>query len=304
MEQEQEYTVEGIQARLGTIFVGRKIELHRQVGSTNDLVRAAGRRGESEGLVVLAEEQAQGRGRLGRTWAAPPGSSILCSVLLRPRISPQQAFYLTIAASLAILRGVREISEDDGRWTIDDRGRTKDGGRRTVDGGPGNATQAEGRVTSRRLLSAIKWPNDVMVKGKKVAGVLSEGEFVGGDWGFAIVGFGINVNLSGGELERLRAFAPKATSLSAETGMEIDRVRLLARILEELESLYLSLHNGKFGSVYEEWASKMETIGRPVLVDQGNERIDGVAVRVETDGALIIRARDGRERRVLAGDIE
>ncbi len=106
------YGVESIKARLDTMIVGKSIEMHRQVGSTNDLVREAGRLGEAEGLVVLAEEQVRGRGRLGRNWTAPAGSSILCSVLLRPRFSPQQAFYLTIAASLAILRGVRGLSDE------------------------------------------------------------------------------------------------------------------------------------------------------------------------------------------------
>src|SRR6516225_1677810 len=100
------YTTEAIRAAANTLIIGNKIELHRQIGSTNDLARAAGRRGEPEGLVVLAEEQARGRGRLGRTWTAPAGSSILCSVLLRPRFPAEYAFYLTIAAALAIYRAV------------------------------------------------------------------------------------------------------------------------------------------------------------------------------------------------------
>src|SRR4051812_40655531 len=101
-----DYTPELISANLNTLILGRKIELYRQVGSTNDIAKEAAGRGEVEGLVVVAEEQLKGRGRLGRRWTAPPGSSILCSVLLRPRFSPEQAFYLTIAAALAIYRAV------------------------------------------------------------------------------------------------------------------------------------------------------------------------------------------------------
>jgi BirA family transcriptional regulator, biotin operon repressor / biotin---[acetyl-CoA-carboxylase] ligase len=261
------YSIEEIHAQLSTSLVGQRIELHEQVGSTNDLAREAGKAGAPEGLVILAEEQVRGKGRLGRTWTAPPGSSILCSVLLRPRFSPRQGFYLTIAASLAILRVIREIY-------------------------PRHAPY-----------SAIKWPNDVLVNGRKVAGVLGEGEFVGGEWGFAVVGFGINVSLSGAELEGLRSVAPKATSLSVESGVDIDRITLLARVLEELERLYLTLQNGEFNTVYEEWIGKMETVGRRVLVDQGGHRVDGVAVRVDTDGALVIRTDDWQEHRILAGDV-
>src|SRR3954449_4632882 len=89
------YTPESVRAYLRTLTLGRRVEIHRQVGSTNDLVKEAARRGEPEGLVIAAEEQVTGRGRLGRVWTAPPGCCILCSVLFRPRFSPQHAAYLT-----------------------------------------------------------------------------------------------------------------------------------------------------------------------------------------------------------------
>jgi BirA family biotin operon repressor/biotin-[acetyl-CoA-carboxylase] ligase len=260
-----EYSAESIRANLPTLILGRVVEMHRQVASTNDLVKQAGRRGDGEGLVLLAEEQLQGRGRLGRTWTAPPGSSVLCSVLLRPRFSPQHAFYLTISAALAIYRALGQPPPDK--------------------------------------TSSIKWPNDVLVNGRKVAGVLSEGEFVGGEWSFAVVGFGINVNLDGDELEALRAVAPQATSLSAEWGEAIDRTTLLVNVLSELESLYLALQNGQFAPIFDEWAGALETIGRRVSVDFGSGRMSGRAVRVERDGSLVIRTESGLERNLLAGDV-
>src|SRR6476646_4309199 len=125
------YTAEAVQRHLSTLIIGKQIDLYPQVNSTNDLARDAGRKGAREGLVILTDEQVRGRGRLGRTWTAPPGSSILCSVLLRPRFSPQQAFYLTIAASLAILRAIRRVP---------------------VVGRPPSAIRAD-----------IKWPNDVLL---------------------------------------------------------------------------------------------------------------------------------------------
>jgi BirA family transcriptional regulator, biotin operon repressor / biotin---[acetyl-CoA-carboxylase] ligase len=261
------YTPEAIQHRLNTLILGKQIDFYPQVNSTNDLAREAGRQGAREGLVILTDEQVRGRGRLGRTWVAPPGSSILCSVLLRPRFSPQQAFYLTIAASLAILRAINRL----------------------VDAQP-----------AHDVLARIKWPNDVLLNERKVSGVLCESEFSGGDWAFAIVGFGINVNLPQDNFGDLR---DRATSVSAQLGHEIDRAALLATILGELEACYLSMQNGQFNPIYTEWASCLETIGRRVSVDNGHEQITGQALRVEPDGSLVIKSPDGTEHTILAGDV-
>src|SRR3954451_19295704 len=154
------YTPESVRARLRTLTLGRRVEIHLQVGSTNDLVKEAARRGETEGLVVAAEEQVTGRGRLGRVWTAPPGCCILCSVLFRPRFSPQQAFYLTVVTALAIRRACSELFTPEYSTSV-----------------------------------TLKWPIDVLINGRKVAGILSESEFDGRDWAYAVVGFGINVNL-------------------------------------------------------------------------------------------------------------
>ena len=283
----EDYSVDSIQAKLGTLLLGKRMQLHPQVGSTNDLIREAGREGAPEGLVILAEEQVRGRGRLGRTWTAPPGSSILCSVLLRPRFPPQQGFYLTIAASLAILRAIRKLTVDDGRWTVDHRSQS-------------TSTKSAIRVPSGRPKSAIKWPNDVLINGRKVAGVLCESEFNGGEWAFAVVGFGINVNLPGEGFGELRA---RATSLSAELGHEIDRAALLALVLEELEACYLALQAGQMQPTFQAWADALETLGKRVIVSEPGGTITGMAMRVDADGALIVKTDAGTERRVLAGDV-
>jgi len=270
------FTPEALRSTLSTTLLGRRIEIHPQVGSTNDLIREAARKGEREGLVIAAEEQIAGRGRLGRVWTAPPGCCILCSVLLRPIFSPQHAFYLTIATSLAIYRALK-----------------------TMDEGQQSKTQAPASGYSKSKI-AVKWPNDVLIGGRKVAGILCESEFVGGDWVFAVVGFGINVNLS---LDELGDLKETATSLYVGWGEEVDRLSLLASVLTELEELYLALQRREFSAVYEEWADALETIGRRVMVREGAEEFDGEALRVETDGALIVRMDYGQERRVLAGDV-
>lgn len=257
------YTPEAIRSQLNTLILGRRIELRQRVGSTNDLAREAGRRGEPEGFVALAEEQLAGRGRLGRAWIAPPGSSILCSVLLRPHFSSEHAFYLTIIASLAIYHAVRE----------------------------------QLRGLDLEALTTIKWPNDVLIGGRKVSGVLSESEFNGGEWTFAVVGLGINVNARAAHLPST------ATWVSAAAGQPVDRARLLARTLEEFESLYLSLQNGQFGHAHGRWAAALETVGKRVSVHEPGGMVTGLAVRVDADGALVIRTESGEEQRVLAGDV-
>jgi BirA family biotin operon repressor/biotin-[acetyl-CoA-carboxylase] ligase len=271
MSTEYSYTSQSLRAGLHTLILGRRIEMHEQVGSTNDLARQAGRRGEPEGLVVVAEEQLTGRGRLDRVWTAPPGCCILCSVLLRPRFSPYNAFYLTIATALAVYRACGALWEGDAQQT-------------TNGSGP----------------HSIKWPNDVLVNGRKVAGVLCESELTGDDWEFAVVGFGINANL---EPEQLQGLRSSATSLSAELGQPVDRGALLCRVLEEMEALYLTLQNGQFGLVYSQWAARLGTIGKRVSVRDGTQMLEGMALRVDFDGALILKLDDGSTRRVLAGDI-
>jgi BirA family biotin operon repressor/biotin-[acetyl-CoA-carboxylase] ligase len=260
------FTSEALRANLTTAILGLSIEIYKQVGSTNDLVREAARHGESEGLVIAADEQIAGRGRLGRAWRAPSGCCVLCSVLLRPRFSPQHAFYLTIAAALAIYRSIKSLSP-----------------RSSVLSTP-----------------TIKWPNDVLLGGRKVSGVLCESEFAGRDWVFSVVGFGINVNLSTDELGDLR---DSATALSITWGEKVDRTLLLAHTLNELESLYFTLQEGQFGAVYEEWAAALETVGKHITVKAAEESLTGYALRVDPDGALVIRLEGGGEKRVLAGDV-
>ncbi|MFL5733256.1 MAG: biotin--[acetyl-CoA-carboxylase] ligase [Chloroflexia bacterium] len=295
------YTPETLRAQLRTLILGRRIEIHPQVGSTNDLARLAGWRGEPEGLVIAADEQVAGRGRLGRTWVAPPGCCVLCSVLLRPRFSPQQAFYLTVIASLAIYRacGGRGPGVGDQR----SRGMSEAPGASAADGRAPDALAdpgADAHTPDPRPTVTIKWPNDVLVRGRKVAGILSESEFDGEGWQFAVVGFGINANVQSEQLGDLRT---TATSLSAELGRGVDRTLLLARVLEELESLYISLQGGQFGYVHAQWVAALETIGKRVSVAESAGTISGLAVGVDRTGALIIRLDDGSERRVLSGDV-
>jgi len=272
------YIAERISAALNTTLLGRRVEMHEQVTSTNDLIREAARRGEAEGLVIIAEEQMKGRGRLGRIWTAPPGCCILCSVLLRPSFSPEQAFYLTIAASLAIYRACKMVLE------LEHIGNASS---------PSIPNPQPPPVT-------IKWPNDILIRGLKIAGVLCESEITGGNWAYCAVGFGINVNLSAAELGDLKS---TATSMSMELGRSIDRTALLSQVLHELDTLYISLQEGRFSAVFDEWAAALDTIGKRVSVLEPGGMLTGQALRVDRVGGLVIRLDNGDERQVLAGDV-
>ena len=146
----------------------------------------------------------------------------------------------------------------------------------------------------------IKWPNDVLIKGKKVAGVLCESEFGHKSWAFCVVGFGINVNINP---DGLGALGSNATSLSAELGYSVDRTTLLATVLKELEAIYTLLQGDHFSPVFDEWASALDTIGKRISVNETSGILSGQALRVDAGGALIVRLDSGEEKRVLAGDV-
>lgn len=256
---------EEIRSGLETRVIGRQIDFRASVTSTNDIARELGRRGAPEGLVVVADEQTAGRGRLRRPWASPPGVGLWMSVLLRPPLPAHELGRLTLAAAVAVVEAVRD--------------------------GAGVA-------------AGIKWPNDVVVGGRKLCGILTELE---ADWEqvhFAVVGIGVNVNTPP------EAFPPDvreaATSLRIEAGHPVPRAPLARAILAGLERAYGETLAGQFERVLARWRAYTVTLGRPVRVlpvAGGRPPIDGVALDVDGDGALLVRLADGRVERVLAGEV-
>jgi BirA family biotin operon repressor/biotin-[acetyl-CoA-carboxylase] ligase len=240
-----------------------------QVGSTNDVAKDLASQGAPEGTIVIAEEQTAGRGRMDRRWIAPPGSSILCSILFRPDLSPDQANRLTMLCSMAAADAVEQVAE---------------------------------------LPVAIKWPNDLIVASGdtqhpsetwgKLAGILTETGMTGAGLDFAVVGIGINVNVPPEELPDL---APDATSLLAETGRETDRSALLVALLESVELRYEQLRSGQ--SPREEWSARLATLGQRIHVTTTQVTLEGVAEAVDEDGALLLRTADGTVHRLVTGDV-
>jgi len=148
------------------------------------------------------------------------------------------------------------------------------------------------------LKPQLKWPNDVLIKGRKVCGILIESGVKGRKVDYAIVGIGVNVNL---RLVDFPEISPIATSLSDELGREVPQIDLIRRLLVEVEKLYLALPSGE--SVYQEWRSRLVTLGRRVRVSWGKTRYEGIAESVARDGSLLLRCSDGSFTRIVAGDV-
>ncbi|MCX8207156.1 MAG: biotin--[acetyl-CoA-carboxylase] ligase [Methanothrix sp.] len=201
--------------------------------------------------VVIAEVQTAGRGRLGREWLSPPGG-IWMSIILKPKVPPSEAFRYTMAASVAVCRSLRELYG---------------------------------------LNARIKWPNDVLVNGRKICGILTEISAELDIINHIIIGIGINANMSASSLPE----EWNATTISAEILREIPRGELITRVLEDLRALLES------GELYQEWVRLSDTINRRVRV-QGFDDVTGLVESLEPDGALIVRKDDGELVRILAGD--
>ncbi len=250
-------------SRLGTTHViGREIRVFQETTSTNDLVELLARGGAKEGEVVLAEAQTRGRGRHGRTWVSPAGKGLWLSVLLRPKLRIESVTQLTIAAAVALSRAIRNQTE---------------------------------------LRPEIKWPNDLLFSGKKVAGILTELSAEPGAIKHVVVGIGVNVNLSVSDFPA--DLQSVATSLSIECGHVLDRAALAAAILRELDADYARVNRGHFEALADEWESQCATLGRAVTIQVGQRRFRGQAESLDASGALLLRTSHGHLERISAGDV-
>ena len=246
----------------GNKVVGRDIRVFQETNSTNDVVEKLARDAVREGVVVFAESQSRGRGRLGRRWHSPPRRGLWFSVLLRPPLRPQAATRLTVAAATALVRAIR---------------------------------------AQTGLAPEIKWPNDILIHGRKVAGVLTELNAELDHIKYIILGIGVDVNLDASEFPpELRKLA---TSLKIETGASWHRADLAAAILRELDRDYDRILRSQFENVADEWERQCATIGRRVRIQIGPRVLQGQAESLDEDGALLLRTEHGRLERIIGGDV-
>jgi len=221
-----------------------------------DMAKRMAKEGMGEGTVIIAGEQTAGRGRLGRKWLSPPGSSLSLSIILRPTLP--QLPQLNMAACLATVQSIEKVSG---------------------------------------LKPSIKWPNDVLLNGKKVSGILMENIFEGGELKAAILGIGINAKFDALAFPEISAIA---TSLSTESGRGISPGEILPSLLEEFEQFYQELQGGR--TVFERWLARVETLGKLVRVKSGDTIEEGYAESINANGSLILKRPDGSLITVVTGE--
>lgn len=245
---------------LRATFIGHDIRYFEEVSSTQEVAKKLANNGAKEGVIVIAERQRSGRGRMGRDWFSPTGG-VWLSVILRPRTNLQVQRF-TLLAGVAVTRAVNRFYG---------------------------------------LEAKIKWPNDILVNGKKVCGILAEVSAEMDSINYLILGIGVNVNVNlssaGGKLLQT------ATSIKDVLGRKVSRVGFVQVMLEELEQLYRLLSVEGFKPILSEWKERSGTLGARVRVSFRDEEFEGWARDVDEDGFLIVELGDGALRRVVAGDV-
>ena len=253
---------EEIQNGLRTRSFGQgKIVYLETTDSTNTRARELANQGSPEGTLVVAEQQTAGRGRKGRVWHSPKRDGIYISLILRPKISPLEAPKITLLAGIAAAEAILSLADLDVH---------------------------------------IKWPNDILIGKRKVAGVLTEIASDLDEVSHVVTGLGMNGNV--------REFPPElrdvGTSLYLETGRPVDRASLVRSFLERYEHFYAIFLQGRTQDILERWKTLSRTLGSRIAVEISGRRITGVARDIEPDGSLILETPDGKSHRVFSGDLE
>jgi BirA family biotin operon repressor/biotin-[acetyl-CoA-carboxylase] ligase len=248
-----------ISGGLGTSVMGKQaIYYFDSVGSTNDAAYEIAEKGAAEGTVVVAEKQTKGKGRIGREWISPESGGIYMSIVLRPDMETDEIPSITLVAALAIIRAIKKVCGID---------------------------------------AGMKWPNDILIGDKKVSGILTEIKAQPDRVDFLVLGVGVNVNTSPGDIP------PEATSLKEASGNAVDRSELVRKILEDFERSYSRLRKEGFKGLRDECKAMSLVIGNYVKVKEHTRAIEGLAADIDEKGALIIRTDTGLMQRVFSGDV-
>ncbi len=244
---------------LKTRSFGRKVYAFGSIDSTNNCARTMANAWAPEGTVVVAEFQTAGRGRLGRSWESSAEENLTFSLVLRPRTSSESTNLLPLLAGVAVAEAIREVTGEE---------------------------------------PECKWPNDILIGGKKVCGILLEGSLREPGVDFIVAGIGINVN----QMEFPREISGTATSLRLRCGKEFNREDLLRAVLHHFERLYRAGLDDQFTATPALWAAHTRMMGKPLEVRSSDGVVSGIAVRIAPDGGLVI-STGGGEQTVYAGDV-
>ncbi|PEZ05709.1 bifunctional biotin--[acetyl-CoA-carboxylase] synthetase/biotin operon repressor [Bacillus sp. AFS018417] len=256
-------TANEIQLGLQTEFLGRTVYFEESVTSTQQIAARLAYEGAAEGTVVVAEEQTAGRGRLSRKWYSPKGTGIWMSIILRPTVPIHQAPQLTLLAAVSVAQAIEKCTS---------------------------------------LSVGIKWPNDILINGKKVVGILTEMQADPDKINAVIIGIGINVN------QKQEHFAEDiqhiATSLALEAEKTIVRAELMQQIFLQMEKLYKEYLDRGFSVIKLLWESYAVSIGKEITARTMTNTITGIAKGITADGVLILEDHEGIVHHIHSADIE
>ncbi len=239
---------------------GHPVHLFQVIGSTNDHAKRLAEGGAPEGLLVIAEAQTAGRGRAGRKWITPQGSGLAFSLVLRPAplaLPPERTARLTMLAGLAVCEGIEQVTG---------------------------------------VYAMLKWPNDILIAGRKTGGILAEAALQSGQVEYVVLGIGLNVSA---------APAPEevdfpVTCLQAEAGRDVDRLVLLRAILANMQARYPKVTERELD---QDWRARLTMLEEPVVIQTLEGERRGRIEGVEADGALLVHLDTGERLRMLAGDV-
>ncbi|RIW33126.1 biotin--[acetyl-CoA-carboxylase] ligase [Bacillus salacetis] len=254
---------EQIKPGLKTRFIGKAIHYIESVPSTQKIAHTLAQEGAEEGTAVIADEQTEGRGRLLRSWHSPRGTGIWMSIILKPQLPPQRAPQFTLIAAVAVVQAIEEVCG---------------------------------------LSPEIKWPNDILLNGRKVTGILTELQAEADKINSIIIGIGMNVNQKAEDFPK--ELQSIATSLALEKEEKISRVQLIQKVMEKLEMYYDLYMEKGFTPIKLLWESYAVSIGRHITARTITGSIHGKALGINEDGVLRIEDGAGTIHEVYSADIE
>ena len=251
---------EELKSHRKTKWIGQEIFYLKEIDSTNNKIKSLADEGAGNGTLVIAEGQTAGRGRRGRSWESPKGSSVYMSLLLRPQIRPDNASMITLISALAVAKAVSKLT---------------------------------------KRAAGIKWPNDIVMNGKKICGILTEMSLCLMEIDHIVVGIGINVHTESFPEE----ISNVATSLFLETGEHYKRTELIAAVWEAFEHYYeIYLQTEDLSRLVEEYNASLANLNQMVRVLDPNEPFEGKAMGITERGELIVDTAEGRKL-VSSGEV-
>lgn len=253
---------EEIQSQLRNQIIGQKILAFGDIRSTNEYAKRLARSGEPEGCLVIAEHQTRGKGRLNRFWYSPGGQGLWFSIILRPDIEIKKSSLFALLAAVSVSQAIETVTT---------------------------------------LKTELKWPNDILVHGKKMCGILIESDLTREKLDFLVMGIGINVSQKKKDFDH--NLRNRATSLFIETKYSPNRIKLLIAVLHSLESYYEKLKSGQVAEILDSWLLKCRHREKPIIIHQGHYECEGIFEGVDEYGRMVLRTSDGNTQIVASGEV-